>query len=56
LTGSFAGRARRNLAYTNLPISTIAYALGFNVSRFFEFERNEAFAAQFPLPAIHRGA
>ena len=27
--------ARRNLAYTNLPIWTIAYALGFNVSRFF---------------------
>ena len=27
--------ARRNLVYTNLPISTIAYALGFNDPAYF---------------------
>jgi len=27
--------ARRNLVYTNLPVSTIAYALGFNDPAYF---------------------
>jgi AraC family transcriptional regulator, transcriptional activator of pobA len=43
--------ARRNLIYTSLPISTIAYALGFDDPRVFQsviFRRNGHVSAQLP--------
>ena len=50
--------ARRNLVYTNLPISTIAYALGFNDPAYFSrlFSAATGLSPRSFRDKVHRGA